>query len=163
MPCWLNWDSQLGKKLSLPSQRNFPFSFKPKVAIAKFIGKRLSVKDCFISNHAFIFISSSRIESKALYGSTIKYSFGLNCCWWDQKTLFYKSGIISESIFNLVSSSKNEPNHCTISNLNSGLKSWRDIDFFEDVTKMKIPFEMASSLTTYKFLSVSKCPSAIFQ
>ena len=35
----LNWDSQLGKLFSLPSQRNFPISFKPKVAIAKFIGK----------------------------------------------------------------------------------------------------------------------------
>ena len=30
------FDSQL---FSLPSQRNFPFSFKPKVALAKFIGK----------------------------------------------------------------------------------------------------------------------------
>ena len=44
LPCWfsfvlLNWDSQLGKFFSLPSQRNFPISFKPKVAIAKFIGK----------------------------------------------------------------------------------------------------------------------------
>jgi hypothetical protein len=28
-----------GKLFSLPSQRNFPISFKPKVAIAKFIGK----------------------------------------------------------------------------------------------------------------------------
>ena len=35
----LNWDSQLGKLFSLPSQRNFPISFKPKVAIAKVIGK----------------------------------------------------------------------------------------------------------------------------
>ena len=35
----LNWDSQLGKLFSLPSQRNFPISFKPKVAIAEFIGK----------------------------------------------------------------------------------------------------------------------------
>ena len=33
LPCWL------GKLFSLPSQRNFPFSFKPKVAIAKYIGK----------------------------------------------------------------------------------------------------------------------------
>ena len=30
----LNWNSQLGKHFSLPSQRNFPISFKPKVAIA---------------------------------------------------------------------------------------------------------------------------------
>ena len=29
----------LGKLFSLPSQKNFPVSFKPKVAIAKFIGK----------------------------------------------------------------------------------------------------------------------------
>jgi len=42
LPCWL---SQFSKpKLRqptffLPSQRNFPISFKPKVAIAKFIGK----------------------------------------------------------------------------------------------------------------------------
>ena len=35
----LNWDSQLGKLFSLPSQKNFPISIKPKVAIAKFIGK----------------------------------------------------------------------------------------------------------------------------
>ena len=35
----LNWDSQLGRLFSLPSQRNFPISFKPKVAIAKFIRK----------------------------------------------------------------------------------------------------------------------------
>ena len=35
----LNWDSQLDKFFSLPSQRNFPISFKPKVDIAKFIGK----------------------------------------------------------------------------------------------------------------------------
>ena len=32
----LNWDSQLGRIFSLPSQRNFPISFKPKVAIAEF-------------------------------------------------------------------------------------------------------------------------------
>ena len=35
----LNWDSQLDRTFSVPSQRNFPISFKPKVAIAKFIGK----------------------------------------------------------------------------------------------------------------------------
>ena len=37
----LNWESQLGRTFSLPSQsqRNFPVSFKPKVAIAKFIWK----------------------------------------------------------------------------------------------------------------------------
>ena len=35
----LNWDSQLGKLFSLPSQRNFPISFKPKVAIAEFFWK----------------------------------------------------------------------------------------------------------------------------
>ena len=38
-PSKLNWDSQLGRTFSLPSQRNFPISFKPKVAIAKFIWK----------------------------------------------------------------------------------------------------------------------------
>ena len=31
--------SPVGRLLSLPSQRNFPISFKPKEAIAKFIGK----------------------------------------------------------------------------------------------------------------------------
>ena len=31
-----NWDSQLGRTFSLPSQRNFPISFKPMVAIAEF-------------------------------------------------------------------------------------------------------------------------------
>ena len=36
---WLNWDSQQGKPFSLPSQRNFPISFKPKVAIAQFFWK----------------------------------------------------------------------------------------------------------------------------
>ena len=35
----LNWDSQQGRPFSLPSQRNFPISFKPKVAIAKFVWK----------------------------------------------------------------------------------------------------------------------------
>jgi hypothetical protein len=35
----LNWDSQQGRPFSLPSQRNFPISFKPKVAIADFFGK----------------------------------------------------------------------------------------------------------------------------
>ena len=35
----LNWDSQLGKLFSLPSQRNFPISFKSKLVTAKFIGK----------------------------------------------------------------------------------------------------------------------------
>ena len=32
-------DSQLGKLFSLPSQKNFPISFKQKVAIAKFVWK----------------------------------------------------------------------------------------------------------------------------
>ena len=32
----LSWDSQLGKLFSLPSQRNFPISFKLKTAIAEF-------------------------------------------------------------------------------------------------------------------------------
>ena len=35
----LNWDSQQGRTFSLPSQRNFPISFKPKVVIAKFVWK----------------------------------------------------------------------------------------------------------------------------
>ena len=35
----LNWDSQKGRTFSLPSQRNFPIYYKPKVAIAKFIWK----------------------------------------------------------------------------------------------------------------------------
>ena len=35
----LNWDSQLGKLFSLTSQRNFPISFKTKVAIAEFFWK----------------------------------------------------------------------------------------------------------------------------
>ena len=35
----LNWDSQQGRPFFLPSQRNFPVSFKTKVALAKFIGK----------------------------------------------------------------------------------------------------------------------------
>ena len=34
-----NWDSQLGRTFSLSSQRNFPTSFKPKIAIAKFVRK----------------------------------------------------------------------------------------------------------------------------
>ena len=44
-PCWLsqfsktNYDSQPGKLYSLKSQKNFAISFKPKVAMAKFIGK----------------------------------------------------------------------------------------------------------------------------
>ena len=36
---WLHWDSQQGRFFSLPSQRNFPISFKPKVAIAEFFWK----------------------------------------------------------------------------------------------------------------------------
>jgi hypothetical protein len=41
LPYWLSQFSKnkLGKLFSLPSQRNFSISFKPKVAIAKFIGK----------------------------------------------------------------------------------------------------------------------------
>ena len=45
LPCWLSQFSKTklrqptGQIFSLPSQRNFPISFKPKVAIAKFIGK----------------------------------------------------------------------------------------------------------------------------
>ena len=35
----LNWDSQHGRPFSLPSKRNFPISFKPKVAIAEFFWK----------------------------------------------------------------------------------------------------------------------------
>ena len=35
----LNWDSQVGKLFSLPYKRNFPISFKPKVAIAVFFWK----------------------------------------------------------------------------------------------------------------------------
>ena len=35
----LNWDSQQGRPFSLPSKRNFPIFFKPKLVIAKFIGK----------------------------------------------------------------------------------------------------------------------------
>ena len=38
LPCWLSHfsfaNSQQGRPFSLPSQRNFPISFKPKVAIA---------------------------------------------------------------------------------------------------------------------------------
>jgi hypothetical protein len=34
-----NWDSQQGRPFSLSSQRNFPITFKPKVAIAKFVLK----------------------------------------------------------------------------------------------------------------------------
>ena len=37
LPCWL---SQFSKtSFSLPSQRNFPISFKPKVATAEFFGE----------------------------------------------------------------------------------------------------------------------------
>ena len=32
----LNWDSQQGKPFSIPSQKNFPISFEPKVAMAEF-------------------------------------------------------------------------------------------------------------------------------
>ena len=43
LPCWLSQFSfaftSVQFTFSLPSQRNFPISFKPKVAIAKFIGK----------------------------------------------------------------------------------------------------------------------------
>ena len=43
LPCWLSQFSKTkqptGQIFSLPSQTNFPISFKPKVAIAKFIGK----------------------------------------------------------------------------------------------------------------------------
>ena len=37
----LNCDSQQGRPCSLPSQRNYPISFKPKVAIAEFFWKNL--------------------------------------------------------------------------------------------------------------------------
>ena len=45
LSCWLSQfsktkrDSQLGKLFSLSSQENFPISFKPNVATAKFNGK----------------------------------------------------------------------------------------------------------------------------
>ena len=45
LPCWASQFSKIklrqptGKLFSLPSIMNFPISFKPKVAIAKFIGK----------------------------------------------------------------------------------------------------------------------------
>jgi hypothetical protein len=51
----LNWDSQLGKLSSLPSQRNLPISFKPKVTIAKFIGKMQKKVWCYekwVGRHA---------------------------------------------------------------------------------------------------------------
>ena len=35
----INWDSQQGRPFSLLSQRNFPISFKPKVAKAEFFWK----------------------------------------------------------------------------------------------------------------------------
>ena len=35
----LSWDSQQGRLFALPSQRNFPISFKPKVAIADLFWK----------------------------------------------------------------------------------------------------------------------------
>ena len=35
----LDWDSQQGRPFSLPSQKNFPISFKPKMAIAEFFLK----------------------------------------------------------------------------------------------------------------------------
>ena len=35
----LNWDSQQGRPFSLPFERNFPISFKHKVAIAEFFWK----------------------------------------------------------------------------------------------------------------------------
>ena len=46
----LNWDSQLGKLFSLPTQRNFPIFFKPKVAITKFIGKIQKSLVCIIKS-----------------------------------------------------------------------------------------------------------------
>jgi hypothetical protein len=44
LPSWLSqfsfdFDSQQGRPFSLPSQRNFPIYFKPKVAIAVFFWK----------------------------------------------------------------------------------------------------------------------------
>ena len=45
LPCWLSQFSKTklrqptGQNFFLPSQRNFPISFKPKVVIAKFIWK----------------------------------------------------------------------------------------------------------------------------
>ena len=41
LSCWLSQFSfaKLGRLFSLASQRNFPISFKPKVAIAKFVWK----------------------------------------------------------------------------------------------------------------------------
>ena len=39
LPSWLNWDSQLDTLFSLPFLWKFLISFKPKVAIAKYIAK----------------------------------------------------------------------------------------------------------------------------
>ena len=41
LPCWLS-----GRPFSLSSQRNFPISFKPKVAIAVFFWK-MQIKICY--------------------------------------------------------------------------------------------------------------------
>ena len=39
LPCWLSQFSKTKLRQPLQSQRNSPISFKPKEAIAKFIGK----------------------------------------------------------------------------------------------------------------------------
>ena len=46
----LNWGSQQGRLFSLPPQINFPISFKPKIAIAKFVWKMQKKKSGIMKN-----------------------------------------------------------------------------------------------------------------
>ena len=76
-----NWNSQQGRPFSLPSQGNFPISFKPNVAIAEFFwkmkkkpswyskvnlfGRRLIFKFGLVLTHwPLLFFSSKRIKQK---------------------------------------------------------------------------------------------------
>ena len=85
----LNWDSQLGKLFSQPTQRNFPISFKRKVATAKFIGKmwkKIWYYEKLVGRHAsFPPRRSVKVLPLNFAESQLKFSF------WDEIGLLYYS------------------------------------------------------------------------
>ena len=95
----LNWDSQLGKLFSLPSQRNFPISFKPKVAIAKFIGKmqrKIWYYENRVGRHAsFPHRQSVKGVMFCTFGDLSTYMVSINYRRFVEK--FLHSGILSNN------------------------------------------------------------------
>ena len=120
----LNWDSQQGKTFSLPSIRNFPISFKPKVAIAEFFWKMqrkiwysiLEVDAMPLSLKNLVLIMSSgqsctliglNVQFKIQILNGLKPSF-LRFRWLKWKSLSFLSSFCSipEIVKSLMSSNK---------------------------------------------------------